>query len=298
MSFFNTLGFQSLARHLSLATLAMFLISCGGGGSSGGGSSGGGGGGGDTLPFVSGKAYTVSIVGENDFIIHFLNPTHYTINVQNALQETGTYSYAINGNAGVATLSNNEAVLTFTSVTASSLTLKRGSQPALSGTFTDTTTPLTRAEEIAAADIVAYAVLNEINPQSVSEDCEYGGFIYRTVAGEYLSTSPQKGTMNMIQIMADYPRSSVPVASYHTHAGPPKAGYQVEDFSPTDLRTDIAEMINGYLGTPLGQFKRHDYLISDLTRAVTTLSPPAIANNTIDFNPADSCGANSREIHR
>ncbi|NKB63209.1 MAG: DUF4329 domain-containing protein [Gammaproteobacteria bacterium] len=59
--------------------------------------------------------------------------------------------------------------------------------------------------------------------------------------------------------------------SYHTHAGPDPR-YDSENFSEQDLLSDREFALDGYLGTPGGQFKYHNYI----TGAITTLG--TIAN--------------------
>ena len=67
------------------------------------------------------------------------------------------------------------------------------------------------------------------------------------------------------------PDGSVTTASYHTHAAFDTA-YDNENFSLTDLALDVAWEFDGYLGTPAGYFKYHNYL----TGVITTLG--TIAN--------------------
>jgi len=56
------------------------------------------------------------------------------------------------------------------------------------------------------------------------------------------------------------------MASYHTHAAyDPR--YDSENFSQVDIAVDNAWRVDGYLGTPMGYFKYHNYL----TGVITTL---------------------------
>ncbi len=105
----------------------------------------------------------------------------------------------------------------------------------------------------------AFLVLNGINPTSVRENREYGGWVYRNQNGTYGSSSPVRGQAASVTLPS--PSSSTPsgsriTASYHTHAGfDPR--FDNENFSPQDLRSDNALGIGGYLATPGGTFQYH-----------------------------------------
>ena len=95
---------------------------------------------------------------------------------------------------------------------------------------------------------------------------EYGGWIYRNGDGTYGYTAPIAGTPSSVDIG---PKSSIPggttaSASYHTHAAADPR-YNNEDFSPSDLLTDRLQRVDGYLGTPAGQFKLHDFRTGRIT---------------------------------
>ena len=107
-------------------------------------------------------------------------------------------------------------------------------------------------------DNAAFQVLNRINPVSVRESREYGGFIYRNPNGSYGSTEPKRGQFKSINLGdVTIPNGTRRTASYHTH-GDNNPQYDNENFSPADIRADNAANIDGYLGTPGGSMKHHD----------------------------------------
>ena len=116
----------------------------------------------------------------------------------------------------------------------------------------------------------AWNALNEINPTSVSENIEYGSWIYRNTDATFSSLSPVRGTVNSVNIGSpnQVPSGAVATATYHTHGGDDPL-YDNENFSPTDLITDNLWKVDGYLGTPLGAFKYHNYVTGDVSRVGT-----------------------------
>jgi hypothetical protein len=113
----------------------------------------------------------------------------------------------------------------------------------------------------------AFDVLNRINPTSVAQNLEYGGYVYRNPDGSYSSTQPVRGTPSSVlipPISQIVPGSSVARAAYHTHAGPDPR-FDNENFSPADISVDIAFGLDGYLGTPAGAFKFHDISAGSIT---------------------------------
>lgn len=93
-------------------------------------------------------------------------------------------------------------------------------------------------------------VLNYINPTSISQNREYGGYIVKNPNGSYSATNPLRGGPAGVNI------GPVPTggsASYHTHGGyDPR--YDNENFSPADIWGDAMSGIPGFLGTPGGAF--------------------------------------------
>ena len=115
-------------------------------------------------------------------------------------------------------------------------------------------------------------VLNGINPTSVAENLEYGGWVYRNSDNTFSATEPVKGTVDSVSIGSP---SSVgagtATATYHTHAGfDPR--FDSENFSFADISLNNNWGVDGYLGTPGSLFKFHHFL----TGTITTLG--TIAN--------------------
>ena len=114
-------------------------------------------------------------------------------------------------------------------------------------------------------------VLNKINPTSVSQNLEYGGWVYQNADATFSATEPIKGTVDSVNIGSpdDVPNGYA-TASYHTHAAyDPR--YDSENFSQVDIAVDNAWRVDGYLATPMGYFKYHNYL----TGVITTLGQVA-----------------------
>tara|TARA_B100001123_G_scaffold224421_1_gene252661 strand:- start:7987 stop:9228 length:1242 start_codon:yes stop_codon:yes gene_type:complete len=116
----------------------------------------------------------------------------------------------------------------------------------------------------------AWNVLNDINPTSVSENVEYGSWVYRNADATFSALSPVRGTVNSVNIGSpnQVPSGTVATASYHTHGGDDPL-YDSENFSPTDLITDNLWKVDGYLGTPSGAFKFHNYVSGEVSRLGT-----------------------------
>ncbi|MDP7489184.1 MAG: DUF4329 domain-containing protein, partial [Arenicellales bacterium] len=113
----------------------------------------------------------------------------------------------------------------------------------------------------ASQHVAARQVLNGINPKSVAENREYGGWVYRNADATFSATEPKQGTVDAVNIGSpdSVPRGTVATASYHSHAAyDPR--YDSEHFSPTDIAMDVAWKVDGYLATPAGAFKYHEYL--------------------------------------
>jgi len=115
-------------------------------------------------------------------------------------------------------------------------------------------------------------VLNAINPTSVAQNLEYGGWVYRNADRTFSATEPIKGTVDRVNIGSP---TNVPsgyaTASYHTHAAyDPR--FNSENFSTLDITMNNNWGVDGYLGTPAGYYKYHHYL----TGVISTLG--TIAN--------------------
>lgn len=99
--------------------------------------------------------------------------------------------------------------------------------------------------------------LNQINPVSVSQNREFGGYVFQLPDGSYAATVAIRGEAASVNLPD--PRSAVPAgtfarASYHTHAAADPR-FDNENFSPTDLESDRSTNLDGYLATPGGAFK-------------------------------------------
>ena len=115
------------------------------------------------------------------------------------------------------------------------------------------------SQRFASADEAAFDVMNRINPVSVQQNREHGGWIYRQADGSFNSTNPVAGGVASVNI--GNPATAVPpgtaaTASYHTHGGPDPR-YDNENFSPQDILSDVLAGVDGYLGTPAGLLKKH-----------------------------------------
>jgi hypothetical protein len=127
-------------------------------------------------------------------------------------------------------------------------------------------------------EAAAKAALNKANPQSIQDNLEYGGLIFRDkMSGEYGYTGPVKGTDQGVNPFgAPIPPGTELVGDYHTHAdysvvdrntgaavrtsNSLKDDFNSDNFSPEDIRgiKAVGKNIrgyNGYLGTPSGIFK-------------------------------------------
>lgn len=106
----------------------------------------------------------------------------------------------------------------------------------------------------------AFNVLNGINPVSVSENREYGGWIFREGNGTYGYTVPVRGVSDGVDPGAptSVPGGTTATAGYHTHAAfDPR--YDNENFSPQDIAFANGHRVDEYLGTPAGAFKYYEY---------------------------------------
>ncbi len=113
----------------------------------------------------------------------------------------------------------------------------------------------------------ARIVLNRINPTSVRQNREHGGWIYRNRDGTYGSTAPVAGQVASVDIgipSEEVPGGTRATASYHTHGGPDPR-YDNENFSPADILSDNLQRVDGYLGTPAGLLKFHHFQSQSIT---------------------------------
>jgi hypothetical protein len=106
----------------------------------------------------------------------------------------------------------------------------------------------------------AYDVLNNINPTSVRENREYGGWVFREGNGTYGYTVPVRGSPDGVDpgTPNSVPGGTIASAGYHTHASfDPR--YDNENFSPQDIAFAIINRVDEYLATPSGSFKYYQY---------------------------------------
>ena len=101
----------------------------------------------------------------------------------------------------------------------------------------------------------AQAALNKVNPASIRENREYGGWVYRAKGDSYSVTPAQTGALDHVSLG---PKPDATQASYHTH-GAPNRSYDGEHFSASDTRSDNQQGVDGYLGTPLGKFLYYNH---------------------------------------
>jgi len=104
----------------------------------------------------------------------------------------------------------------------------------------------------------AFDVLNRVNPLSVQQNVEYGGWVVLNRDGSYSPTETVTGDNSSVTIPGSLiPSGTRPTATVHTHAAfDPR--YDNENFSETDLEGDRSNNLDGYLATPGGQFKYHE----------------------------------------
>jgi hypothetical protein len=138
-----------------------------------------------------------------------------------------------------------------------------------------------RAAGFETQDVAALAALRQANPDSIRDNLEYGGLIYRDNAtGKYGYTGPLKGTdQGANPWAAPNPPNTTAVGDYHTHgdystsdpttgrairtSDPLQDDFNSDNFSRQDyqgIASDASTRPNykGYLGTPSGTFKVFD----------------------------------------
>lgn len=103
-------------------------------------------------------------------------------------------------------------------------------------------------------DLFAIAFLDSIQGQSIGEQREFCGFFYRDDGGAVRATPPRRGTFATCSMPAPRPGFGV-FASYHTH-GAYGEEFDNEVPSVTDLESDFALGLNGYVSTPGGRVWR------------------------------------------
>lgn len=110
------------------------------------------------------------------------------------------------------------------------------------------------------SEVQAYArqQLNALQGRSFAENIELCGIIFETSEGE-LGTSYQSGGDEATCDLAFFDEPGiVPVASFHTH-GRFSREYDGEVPSLTDIQSDVASGIDGYIATPGGRLWHIDH---------------------------------------
>jgi hypothetical protein len=128
----------------------------------------------------------------------------------------------------------------------------------------------------ASADEAARAALRSANPQSIRDNCEYSGLIYKGADGKYYFSGPVKGTDQGANPLRDAPApaGTTVVGDYHTHgdystqdpatgaavrtSDPSKDQFNSDNFSTDDKADNRRRGYPGYLGTPSGTFRKYD----------------------------------------
>jgi len=132
----------------------------------------------------------------------------------------------------------------------------------------------------ATQDEAARAALERANPDSIRDNREYSGLIYRGTDGQYYYTGPLMGSdQGANPHDSPAPAGTTVVGDYHTHgdystvdpdtgaavrtSDPARDDFNSDNFSTTDrngIASDGADTPGyaGYLGTPSGTFRRYD----------------------------------------
>ncbi|MDD4910182.1 MAG: DUF4329 domain-containing protein [Candidatus Omnitrophica bacterium] len=105
-------------------------------------------------------------------------------------------------------------------------------------------------------DAAGKDAVNDINPKSISEGREYGGWVYENPNGTYSYTKPYPGSKAGTSL-GPRPSGGRVVGDYHTH-GANDPGYNNENFSLQDIADNRRSGTTGYLGTPSGAVKKYE----------------------------------------
>jgi hypothetical protein len=109
---------------------------------------------------------------------------------------------------------------------------------------------LTPGDQFSTLNAAAVDALNYSNPDSISENTEYGGTLYQNANGTYSASLPTKGSSTGVNPLVAYPpQGTTLVGDYHTHGdyskpgwfGPEKCpasqdAYKSDSFSPADKK--------------------------------------------------------------
>lgn len=123
-----------------------------------------------------------------------------------------------------------------------------GPAPRVTGIRPDNVPPAAQAESFARN------FLNSIQAPSIRAKREFCGFFFVDSGGQIQATPPRRGTFASCSLPVPSRGQGV-FASYHTHGayGP---DYDNEVPSPTDMQSDFALGLDGYISTPGGRVWR------------------------------------------
>jgi hypothetical protein len=97
--------------------------------------------------------------------------------------------------------------------------------------------------------------------KDLQQNREFGGWIYETKSGEFVYTTPQRGTENSIDIISEDFSSICDfdklTSTYHTH-GRDNFFWSGELFSWRDRKSARDFGLDSYLGTPSGRIRDFD----------------------------------------
>lgn len=106
------------------------------------------------------------------------------------------------------------------------------------------------ARDTAAEVALAKEVLRALQAKSIRRNREYCGYLGYDAEGRLLASRAQRGRAE--SCLPRWPDQFDPVASYHTHGGyDPDSWSEIP--SGTDMQSDEADGIDGYISTPGGR---------------------------------------------
>jgi hypothetical protein len=113
------------------------------------------------------------------------------------------------------------------------------------------------SKKFATAEEAAIDAMQNANPTSVTENLEYGGWVYKNDDGTYSYDPPVRGSEAGLSNMPD--KGPNDVVWYHTHAAY-DPNYDSENFSGATGDKGYSKVNNavGYVATPSGAIKKYD----------------------------------------
>lgn len=119
----------------------------------------------------------------------------------------------------------------------------------------DALQPVVPQQEVQA---FAKEQLNALQDRSFAENIELCGIIFETSEGELGASRKTGGDEATCDLLYFDEPGMVPIASFHTH-GRFSRDYDGEVPSLTDIQSDIASGLDGYVSTPGGRFWHIDH---------------------------------------